>query len=196
LFGGRDLEGIRPGSTVIEWTNPDGSRGEYFTPDTVFESNYTKTGRLSIDWEHGKDTASGKDDTLGYVDWGTAKADERGVWVMRVLDRHNRYVQWLEELIDAGIIGSSSDAVPEGVQKADDGAITHWPLRRDTLTVVPMEWRNKSENLIRAAKALGIETNTETHEAEPEADPSAVSVVKARVDIELFLIESLQEQYQ
>jgi hypothetical protein len=94
-------------------------------------------------------------------------------------------------------VGNSSEAIPEGVQKADDGAITHWPLKRDTLTVTPMEWRMAKENVLRAAKALGIiETDTKTQEAEPEADPSAASVVKASVDIELFIIKSLQEQYQ
>ena len=39
LFGGRDLEGV--GSKRV---NPDGSKGEFFTKNTDFESDYTKTG--------------------------------------------------------------------------------------------------------------------------------------------------------
>jgi len=71
LFGGRDLE------------------GEYFTPTTVLDSPYTKAGRLPVDWEHGLEKSGPGDMVLGYVDWSTAKADDRGVWVQRTLDRHN-----------------------------------------------------------------------------------------------------------
>jgi hypothetical protein len=83
LFGGRDLEGL-----ASDAKNGDGSIGEYFTAETELESSYTKSGQIAVDWEHGVD---GIDDVLGYVDWGTAKTDARGVWVMRVLDRHNKY---------------------------------------------------------------------------------------------------------
>jgi hypothetical protein len=85
LFGGKDLE------------------GEHFTPRTDFESSYTKTGVLYVDWEHGMGkkvdgkTAPGPDDVLGYVDWKTAKPDEMGMWVERVLDRRNAYMKYIEE---------------------------------------------------------------------------------------------------
>jgi hypothetical protein len=178
LFGGRDLEGLEPGTTNVAWKNPDGSRGEFFTPDTVLESAYTKTGTLYLDWEHGMDRAKGapgRDDPVGYVDWKTAKADDRGVWVERALNRHNEYVKWLEELIDAGIVGTSSAAIPSKVQKADSGAILAWPLERDTLTVTPMEWRNKAENVVQALKALGLHN-------EPEAEPEGTQVSASVTD--------------
>ena len=48
LFGGRDLE------------------GEYFTSNTEFESAYTRSGRLYVDWEHGHDDEpDGHDDVQG-----------------------------------------------------------------------------------------------------------------------------------
>jgi len=210
LFGGRDLEGIQVGGTEIVWRNPDGSRGEYFTKSTDLESPYTATGRLYLDYEHGKGKridgpgAPGRDDVLGYVDWSTKRVDDRGVWVERAINRHNAYAKWIETLINAGIVGTSSEAVEEGVEKATDGAIVKWPLERDTLTITPMEWRNKSENIIRAFKALGIELpaldNTEaepepTQEASPEVEdggPSAVDVAKAKVRLQRFFF-SLEE---
>jgi hypothetical protein len=191
LFGSpasRDLEGIA--SAAI---NADGSLGEYFTPDTDLESSYTK-GVLFVDWEHGQEETPGPGDVLGVVDWKTAQWDERGVWVERVLNRRSKYVQWLESLIDEGLIGSSSEAVSDEVQKADDGAITRWPLRRDTLTVTPMEPRMLDQNHLQAFKALGIALppdNTagepEPPEAEPEADLSAASAAgQGRMRLQLL----------
>ena len=171
----RDLEGW--GSNAI---NPDGSKGEFFTAKTVLNSPYTRIGRIVVDYEHGQGKAKdgkgapGPDDPLGYVDWSTAKADERGLWVERALDRHNAYMQWLELLISKGVIGTSSEAIPDEVEKAANGEITRWPIRRDTLTLEPMEWRNKRENIVRAAKALGVEL-PEDIAPEPEAPPEAVT---------------------
>lgn len=160
LFGGRDLEGI--GSNRV---NPDGTKGEYFHPDVDLKSAYTDNGQLYVDWEHGLDVLD-QDEVLGFVDWKTARKDERGWFVERVLNRHSKYVQWLEELIEAGIIGNSTEAVSKGVVKAEDGAIMAFPLRRDTLTVTPMEPRMKTENIMRALKALHVElANTPETEA-------------------------------
>ena len=203
VFGGRDLEGL-----ASPRTNPDGSRGEYFTADTELESEHTKSGVLFVDWEHGTDTAPGPGDVLGVVDWKTATRDERGVWVERVLNRRSRYVQWLEPLIAEGLIGTSSEAVPDEVEKAADGQITRWPLRRDTLTVQPMEPRMMTENHLMAFKALGVpvpdDTTKETSETwrftpdgmskvepeatpepEPEASPEADAATQQRAAVDV-----------
>jgi hypothetical protein len=152
LFGGRDLEG-----KVNERVNPDGTRGEYFTKATDLRSAYTNTGVLYVDWEHGQGGKAEpqEDDIIGFVDWTTAKADDDGILVRRILDRRSRFIQMIEPLIEEGMIGTSSEAVPQGVTKADTGEITRWPLRRDTLTVSPMEPRMLSANALAAAKALG-----------------------------------------
>jgi len=161
MFDGRDLEGI-----ASPRKNEDGSVGEYFTEATDLESRFTKAGRLPLDWEH-RAAPEGEDlGTLGYVDWSTAKRMERGVFVERVLDRRNEYVKWLEELIDAGLIGTSSEAEPMAVVKAEDGHITRWPLMGDTLTVTPMEPRMLTQNALAAAKALRLIAESEP---EPEA---------------------------
>ena len=197
VFGGRDLEGL--GS---EHVNPDGSRGEYFTPDTDLESTNTKAGVIFVDWEHGQDQEPGPGDVLGVVDWKTAKRDERGVWVERVLNRRSKYVKWLEELIEKGLIGTSSEAIPGQIEKAADGRIARWPLRRDTLTVQPMEPRMIEENHLQAAfKALGIPVPDDSEatpepepEAAPEADTSAVAVAKAKARLQRFNLALLDSE--
>lgn len=198
VFDGRDLEGI-----ASDAKNADGTVGEHFTKSTAFDSPYTDTGHLLIDWEHGQGKkvdgaiAPGPDDIFGFVDWKTAEIDSGGVWVERVLNRRNKYMQFLESLIDAGLIGSSSEAIPEQVEKKADGEIAKWPLRRDTFTVSPMEPRMMTENVIRAAKALGIQIGP--NETEPKAQPevdntSAVEAAKVRaaqtqLELELSLLE-------
>ncbi|MCB0074818.1 MAG: hypothetical protein KDE20_25305, partial [Caldilineaceae bacterium] len=157
LFGGRDLEGA-----VNDNRNPDGSVGEFFTKSTDLRSAYTNTGRLYVDWEHGfaDDDEPSADEPLGFVDWTTAKADDTGVRVQRILDRRAAFVRMIEPLIEEGMIGTSSEAVPKKVRKADTGEILNWPLRRDTLTVTPMEPRMLSENAMQAVKALADKVPT------------------------------------
>ena len=198
VFGGRDLEGVRPMTTEIAWRNIDGSRGEYFTKSTDLESFYTRAGAVIVDWEHKRGELG--DEDLGVVDWKTARIDDKGVFAERVLNRRNKYVQWLEELgwFDDGTLGTSSLAVPSLVQKAADGQITRWPLMRDTITVSPMEPRMITENHLQAFKALGIPVPDDSepepeHETSPEADTSAVDVAKARVRAQLTLIELMED---
>lgn len=139
LFGGRDLV------------------GEYFTKNTKFESPYTDIGTMYVDFEHGIDPDGlGIDDNsvLGVVDWKSARIDEKGVFVERVLSRRAEYMDYITELIEAGMMGTSSEAVRGKVSKTRDGEITVWPLKRDSLTLTPMEPRMVSENILEAAKSL------------------------------------------
>ena len=108
---------------------------------------------LYVDWEHGRDDLN-KDEVLGYVDWKSAEDLERGKWVKRVLNRRNKYVQWLKTLVEAGLIGTSSEPVQSRVQKSTDGHITRWPLMRDSLTVNPMDYRMLDDKTLEALKAL------------------------------------------
>ncbi len=139
LFGGKDL------------TN------EFFTEKTAFDSSFTDTGMLYVDFEHGRDaekTGNSPANVLGVVDWKSAKIDDKGIFVERVLNRRAQYVKYLEELINAGVVGTSSEAISSGVRKKSTGEIVEWPLMRDSLTVTPMEPRMAGENVLAAAKAL------------------------------------------
>jgi hypothetical protein len=208
LFGGRDLEGV-----ASNRVNPDGSRGEFFTPQTDLSSFYTKAGVLYEDWEHAQGEAG--DEVLGFVDWKTARIDDKGAFAERVLNRKNKYVRWLDELgwFDNGMLGTSSEAVPDEVEKRANGEIVRWPLWRDTITVAPMEPRMITENHLQAFKALGIPVPNDTgateqittdnappeakpepeHETSPEADASAVDVAKARARLLKIRLSLLEE---
>lgn len=211
LFDVRDLEGV-----ASKNVNADGSKGEYFTSKTVLESAFTETGRLLIDWEHGLTkgvmdgddlAAPGRDDVLGYVDWSTAKATEQGLWVERVLNLRNKYMAFLKHLIEAGKIGTSSEATDDGVQKAADGQIITFPLRRDTLTVKPMEWRMMTDNPLLAKAVNGLlelskaTTEPETTpggggnppaESEAEVAKARLAAIKAAIQIELIELEIME----
>lgn len=173
LFDGRDLQWVSDGR------NPDGSRGEFFTKNTSLESPYTQAGMLHMDWEHGMGKAldgeesPGRDDVLGFVDWKTARMDDRGWWVERILSRRNGYVKFLEELIKAGLIGTSSEAIAPQVVKGKNGEIKRWPLRRDTLTVEPAEPRMMTDNVVIALKNLSGKLHI------PEPSPSPTLAEKA-----------------
>lgn len=160
LFGGRDLTAFKfLGNKVPRFTNPDGSAGEFFSKSVDLTSDYTETGVLPINWEHGQDpdgTGVDEDELLGYVDWKTAKVDEKGVFVERVLNRRKKYIQWLEDLIDAGLVGTSTEPVQKNVEIKSNGEIVRWGLKKDTLTVTPMEPRMMQENVLKAYKALGL----------------------------------------
>ena len=112
-------------------------------------------------------------DYFGYVDWKTARTDERGLWVERVLDRRKKYVQWIEALIKQGLIGNSSEA--HGIAKAANGEIKVYPLVRDTFTVQPMEPRMMTQNVVTALKALGVynDDDSATPQATGAASPAA-----------------------
>ncbi|WP_438980335.1 hypothetical protein [Polynucleobacter sp.] len=139
LFGGEDIS------------------GEFFTKDTEIKSAYTDLGILYVDFEHGYDvvdTGNDPDNVLGYVDWKSAKIDDKGIFVKRVLNRQSQYVQYISDLIDAGVVGTSSQAVSGKTVKKSSGEIIEWPLMRDSITFTPMEPRMLGENALSAAKSL------------------------------------------
>lgn len=155
LWGGRDLTAFgHLGNTEPIYKNPDGSAGEFFSKSVDLESPVTQAGKVPVDFDHGRDIFG--DQVIGYVDWATKKVDDVGVWVERVLDRRSQYVKWLESLIAEGLIGTSSEADPAMISKKANGEITRWGLKRDSLTVTPMEPRMLSANALQAMKALGM----------------------------------------
>ncbi len=152
LFDGRDLEGI-----ASKRVNADGTKGEFFTKATALESDYTDTGQLLVDWEHRRQPdglGPDKEDIFGYVDWKTAVIDDAGLFVRRVLNRRNRYVKMLEALFDAGMIGNSTEPIQKEVVKGSDGELKIWPLKRDSFSVQPMDWRMMTSNHLEVVKAL------------------------------------------
>ena len=180
LFGGKDLT------------------GEFFTKGTKFESNYTDIGLLYVDFEHGRDAekaGNNANNVLGIADWKSAKVDETGIFVERVLNRRAKYVEFLSELIAAGVMGTSSEAVPGKSKRKSSGEIIEWPLMRDSLTVTPMEPRMLNENVLTAAKALGeifphsksLAVLTGTKQEEQLTGIKAIEAIATLADVEDYL---------
>lgn len=141
LFGGKD------------------QTGEHFTEATNSDSEYIKTvGRLPIDAEHGFSLTKdypGRDEILGYVDAATIRDDKYGRLARHLLNRRNEYVQHVfEPLARAKLLGSSSEAAPDGVVKTKEGEIKAWPLKRQSLTVTPAEKKLLSEHQLQVIKSL------------------------------------------
>lgn len=180
--GQRDLEGL-----LSPRRNKDGTLGEYFTQGTEFESVFTKSiGRMPVDWEHRRDKSGPGDQVLGYVDWKSAVADSLGIWVQRVLDRRNKYIHILHQLgwFAKGMIGSSSEPINALVAKAADGEILVWPLRGDTLTVMPMDPRHLVGADEALVKALGLEIPIITNPGEGGEDLIDVTALLARLEMQ------------
>jgi len=168
--------------------------GEWFDGETDLESDYTKAiGRLPVDFEHGLridgPASPGRDDVLGYTDWETAQKTDNGWLVRSMLDRRNKYVQTFEPLILERMIGTSSEAVVEGIEVEDDGHIRRWPLKRNSLTVEPAEPGMLSGNALSAYKSLQSllnpddpdqETEGETVTAEGEPGPGKTNISNLR----------------
>lgn len=150
LFGGRDIYGAGVFNTPIR-PNADGSTGEFFTKSTNFNSPFTETDTLMVDWEHGMrpdGLGPGEGEPVGRVDWKTAQQDEVGIFVERVFNRQNKYLEGLRLAAEAGLIklGNSTEAVKGMIKKETNGRISQWGLKADTLTVTPMEPRMVMEN--------------------------------------------------
>lgn len=132
----RDAEGL-----LTKRKNADGTIGEWFGKTVDWQSAYTGTGVLHVDIEHGREV-TGRDDVIGVVDMKSARMTDKGLFVKRILDKKNWYTRWLYELHQKGVrFATSSEPVQDDVVKSPTGEIIRWPLRRDTVTVGPMEPR-------------------------------------------------------
>ena len=126
-FGGKDLE------------------GDYFTPDTQFCLDWY--GQRPVLYHHGFDKTL-KAAAIGTID--TIRADEVGLWAEAQLDLHNQYVMAVQELIGKGVLGWSSGAMPQAVERDYDGRIKSWPIIEGSLTPTPAEYQRTRVTTLKA----------------------------------------------
>lgn len=146
----RDMEGV-----FTDRKNSDGSLGEYFTKDTEFDSSYVKSGVMMIDWEHGRQELE-KSDVLGYIPTGSMLDNEYGKMALHAISRHNTYSDIIKQILDMHIATTSSEPVQGRTAKSADGRIEKWPLRRNSVTVTPMEPRMKDHPLVPVDEAKAV----------------------------------------
>lgn len=129
VWGGRDLE------------------GEYFTPDTdlwldripplkclLFDHATTPLPN-SVKQDTPAAYVLGKPDRFGF--------DEYGMWVESLLEEHEEWQQYVNELVDAGVMSYSTDSISHLTARAEDGWIKSWPIPAISLTHHPAEPRAK-----------------------------------------------------
>lgn len=127
---------------------------EYFKRDTDFwDDPEVKTHPLT--WDHGQDQTFKGGTVIGKsVEWGD---DDLGRWVISKLDRAHQYRKAIDELIEAGVLGSSSDSAPQYVERVKTGKSTwlkQWPWLATALTDTPAEPRMVGS--IEVLKSWGI----------------------------------------
>jgi hypothetical protein len=144
--------------------NPDGSKGEYFTPETNFCLDWP-VGQRPMLYHHGLDN-SVKVAAVGVID--KVEADDVGVWAEAQLDKRNRYTAKVKDLVLKGALGWSSGSISHLVKKARDGRILQWPIVEGSATPTPMEPRGtdiaavptkalwEARPIIQAYKALNL----------------------------------------
>ncbi len=117
VFGGQDLD------------------GDEFTSETDFWLDRLP-GPKPVLFEHSFDPVLG----LKVLGQAVVEAKDDGLWVEAQLERHNKYVEQIRRLVEAGVLGWSSGAVAHLVRR-DGNIIKCWPIVEFSLTPVPAEPR-------------------------------------------------------
>lgn len=177
--------GIEVGEKAIAWLDADHSRlggyavlwGDKATKDIEGEFFDQRTdfwlGRWPVmPWmyHHGvDDSLKAEDAVLGTVRITDMTPDDVGLWYEAQVDKSHRYYDMVRRLIDEGLLGTSSGALPrrDFVRVAKDGHIESWPMVELSGTVAPADPRQIGdlEFLRSAYKAIGIDADFEGGES-------------------------------
>jgi hypothetical protein len=159
------------------WGNPNVTdiEQEYFTKSTDLWDKVMKGVTRPLTWDHAMDLSMKADPVIGKtLEYGD---DDLGRWAISQLDTAHAYRAAIDMLIEAGVLGSSSDSAPQYVEKVQTGKsywLKTWPWFATALTVTPCEPR--MVETVDYFKSIGIEIPN------PEAPVSQTRemVLKAR----------------
>lgn len=118
---------------------------EYFTTETDFWMKRIGLP-LPLTWDHAQDKAMKSDPVIGQIT--ELGSDELGVWYNAQLSQAHRYRRYVDGLIKSKSVGTSSDSVPQYVERVATGKsvwLKRWPLVGGALTTTPCEPRMISE---------------------------------------------------
>jgi hypothetical protein len=161
--------------------DPDASRyRNFFTKSTDFGFGERDRIETAIYYDHGKHSALKKQQ----IGRGALGMDEVGVFIEGELDRRNKYVRGIKQLLDKGALGWSSGTAVHLVETKGanfEGEVTKWPLGLDaSLTPTPAEPRTRAVGLKSLGAAKSLEALLEDHGIEVEDDePDAVKAEPA-----------------
>ena len=155
---------------------------EYFTPETDFWDNRFDTKSRPLTWDHAQDETLAADPIVGQiVDFGD---DAVGRWYVAKLERAHRYRKAIDELIKAGVLGTSSDSAPQYVQRVKKGRATWlktWPFFAAALTDVPCEPRMIGS--LEFLKSLGIDLPDTPDNGAWEVEKAHFNILKVKYNL-------------
>jgi len=138
------------------WKNGDGTRGEFFTPET---KGLDDLPVKVITWEHDLDAdPDGQPfkEAVGLTE--KEKNDKVGRWIEAQIDKAKQYASALMELVKEGVIHFSSETADHWREVAENGEIKQWRTAGYSLTTHPMEPRLTDVSALKAAfEAVGLE---------------------------------------
>jgi hypothetical protein len=128
---------------------------EYFTRETNFWDAQMQGVKRALTWDHNMDPELKADPIIGTtLEWGD---DEIGRWAVSQLDRNHKYRKALDALIERQAVGTSSDSVPQYVERVQTGKsywLKTWPWVASAITPEPCEPRMLGS--VDYFKSLGI----------------------------------------
>lgn len=133
---------------------------EYFTPKTDFWDKSLGKSARPLTWDHAQDKDFKESPIIGTItDFGD---DNTGRWYEAKLEQAHKYRKMIDKLIDAGVLGTSSDSAPQYIERVQTGKSTWlktWPFLAAALTHVPAEPRmiGSLEKSIEYFKSLGVQ---------------------------------------
>ena|GEM_PF-1496857 len=175
------------------WPNKDGSRGEFFTPDTQgLDDLPTKALTFEHDKEVGPD-GQPFTDVLGKS--VMERNDLIGRWVEALVEKRRKYAQYVMDMVNRGLLNFSSETASHWREVAESGEIKRWRTAGYTLTTHPMEPRLTGVNaLAKSFKSVGLELAEPQEGGEPSGDGCLeLAGSKARTLKAISRIRQLQE---
>ncbi len=146
-------------------------------PDSITVANHILTSANG--WRPGKALTTLTEATpvtlptgqpVGIVDWSTAKADDAGLWVKRILARRSQYVKMLERLLERGLV--TTRPICEAGKAAGNIAICKDVLITPAEATKAIDWQT---SLI--ARALGL--------SRPQTSPQALMLQRLQLKLKV-----------
>lgn len=124
VFGGRDLT------------------DDEFTKSTEFGFERSPVG-MPVFFEHGLDDSGiGTEELRKPIGSVTGyKQDDMGIWFEFQLNKASKYLNRIKDLIDAGVVGLSTGALPHVVEREKNRTIKQWIMGELSITTHPAEAR-------------------------------------------------------
>jgi len=136
--------------------------GEDFGPDTDYCFDwFGKSGRPAL-FEHGFDRALKAAVVGRQIDY---EVREEGIWAQTQLDRAAKFRRAIDQLVEQGVLGYSSGAMPHLVTKSAEGHITRWPWVELSLTPIPAAADLAQVHYVKAASLIDYLAGLEDVEA-------------------------------